>query len=119
MDGVPVKVGVIMLGDNPVATDATACRLMGFDPARIKHIRIAANEGLGPSNISDIHILENLTTFQQKFRIEPTIVDRLGALTFKSRLLSRTVFDSPLTKPIYRLTRRTHRRKIVKPGDEV
>ncbi len=119
MDGAPVKVGVIMLGDNPVATDATACRLMGFDPARIKHIMIAANEGLGPCNIGDIHVLEDLSVFQQKFRIEPTIVDRLGALTFKSRLLSKIVFDSSATKPIYRLTRRTHRRKIVKPGDEV
>jgi hypothetical protein len=92
---------------------------MGFDPARIKHIQIAANEGLGPCNIGDIDILENLTVFQQKFRIEPTIVDRLGALTFKSRLISKIVFDSPLTKPIYRLTRRTHKRQIVKPGDEV
>jgi len=119
MDGVPVKVGVIMLGDNPVATDATACRLMGFDPARIEHIRIAVDEGLGPCNIDDIDILEDLTVFQQKFRIEPTIVDRLGALTFKSRWLSRAVFDSPLTKPIYRLTGRAHKRKIVKPGDEV
>jgi uncharacterized protein (DUF362 family) len=119
MDGTPVKIGVIMLGDNPVAADATACRLIGFDPARIKHIRIAANEGLGPCNIDDIHILEDLSIFQQKFRIEPTIVDRLGALTFKSRLLSKIVFESPLTKPIYRLTGRTHRRKIVKPGDEI
>ena len=119
MDGVPVKVGVIILGDSPVATDATACRLMGFDPARIKHIRIAANEGLGSYNTSDIDILEDLTAFQQKFRIEPAIVDRLGALTFRSRFLSKIVFDSPLTKPIYRLTGRTHRRKIVKPGDEI
>jgi len=119
MYGTPVKVGVIMLGDNPVATDATACRLMGFDPARIKHIRIAANEGLGPYNIDDIHILEDLSIFQQKFRIEPTFVDRLGALTFKSRLLSKIVFDSALTKTIYRLTGRTHKRQIVKPGDEV
>jgi uncharacterized protein (DUF362 family) len=119
MDGSPVNVGVIMLGDNPVATDATACRLMGFDPARIKHIRIASNEGLGPCDIGDINILEDLSAFQQKFRIEPTFVDRLGALTFRSRLLSRAVFDSPLTKPIYKLTGRKHRRKIEKPGDEI
>jgi uncharacterized protein (DUF362 family) len=119
MDEAPVKVGVIMLGDNPVATDATACRLMGFDVAGIKHIKIAANEGLGPYNIDEIHFLEDLEDFQQKFRIEPTIVDGFGALTFKSRLLSRIVFDSPATKPIYRLTGRTHKRRIVKPGDRV
>ena len=119
MDGTPVRVGVIMLSDNPVAADATACRLMGFDPAIIKHIRIAADEGLGPCNAGDIDILEDLTVFQQKFRIEPTIVDRLGALTFRSRFLSKIVFDSPLTKPIYRFTGRTHRREIVKPGDEI
>ena len=119
IDGVPVKVGVIMLGDNPVATDATACRLMGFDPTRIKHIRVAAGEGLGSYKKDDIHLLEDLTIFKQQFCIEPSIVDRLGALTFRSSLISKVVFDSPLTKPIYRLTGRTHRRKIEKLGDEI
>ena len=119
MDGFPVKTGVIIVGDNPVATDGTACRLMGFDPAEIKHIRIAANEGLGSYDPGDIHVLEDITPFQQKFCIVPTMVDRLGALTFKSSFLSKIVFDSPLTKPIYRLTGRTHQKKIEKPGDEV
>jgi len=119
MDGTPVNVGVIMLGDSPVATDATACRLMGFDPASVKHIAVANKSGLGPLKTSDIEVLDNLSPFQQNFRIEPSFVDRLGALSFKSSALSKVVFDSPLTKPIYTIIGRKPGRKILQPGDEI
>lgn len=67
-DGKPVKMDLIIAGKDPVATDATASRLMGFDPHEISHIRRAYEKGLG--NIDDIEIvgekLENVTrTFQR------------------------------------------------------
>jgi uncharacterized protein (DUF362 family) len=67
-DGKPVKMDLIVAGKDPVATDATASRIMGFDPQEISHIRRAYEKGLG--NIDDIEILgeklENVTrTFQR------------------------------------------------------
>ena len=67
-DGKPVKMDLIMAGKDIVATDATASRVMGFDPHEISHIRRAYEKGLG--NIDDIEILgeklENVTrTFQR------------------------------------------------------
>jgi uncharacterized protein (DUF362 family) len=67
-DGKPVKMDLIIAGKDPVATDATASRLMGFDPHEISHIRRAHEKGLG--NIDDIEVLgeklENITrTFQR------------------------------------------------------
>jgi len=39
LNGTPRYLGRIVLGDDPVATDATCARLMGFEPSRIIHIR--------------------------------------------------------------------------------
>jgi uncharacterized protein (DUF362 family) len=54
-DGTPVKMDLIIAGKDVVATDATAARVMGFDPAEISHIRTAAQKGLG--NIDNIEIV--------------------------------------------------------------
>jgi uncharacterized protein (DUF362 family) len=54
-NGTPVKMDLIIAGKDVVATDATAARVMGFDPAEISHIRTAAQKGLG--NIDNIEIV--------------------------------------------------------------
>ena len=53
--GTPVKMDLIIAGKDVVATDATASRVMGFEPTEIAHIRRAHEKGLG--NIDDIEIL--------------------------------------------------------------
>ena len=49
IDGTPIQMNLIIAGTDPVATDATACRIMGFNPHEIKHIRKAYEKGLGSS----------------------------------------------------------------------
>lgn len=53
--GDPVKMDLIIAGEDPVATDATACRIMGIDPHEISHIHRAYEKGLG--NIDVIEVL--------------------------------------------------------------
>jgi len=53
--GKPVKMDLIIAGSDPVATDSTACRIMGFDPHEVSHVRKAYERGLG--NIDDIQVL--------------------------------------------------------------
>jgi uncharacterized protein (DUF362 family) len=53
--GTPVKMDLIIAGKDVVATDATASRIMGFEPIEITHIRKAFERGLG--NVDDIEIL--------------------------------------------------------------
>jgi uncharacterized protein (DUF362 family) len=53
--GTPIKMDLIIAGKDVVATDATASRIMGFDPMEIAHIRRAYEKGLG--NIDDIEVL--------------------------------------------------------------
>jgi uncharacterized protein (DUF362 family) len=39
LNGTPLPLGKVVLADDPVAADATCAHLMGFEPARIVHIR--------------------------------------------------------------------------------
>ncbi|HSR06255.1 MAG TPA: DUF362 domain-containing protein [Bryobacteraceae bacterium] len=44
IQGTPRAAGVVIAGASPVAVDATCCRIMGLDPARIHYLQLAAGE---------------------------------------------------------------------------
>jgi uncharacterized protein (DUF362 family) len=54
-DGIPVKMDLIIAGKDVVATDATASKVIGFDPHEISHIRKAQEKGLG--TIDDVQVV--------------------------------------------------------------
>jgi len=56
INGRPREYGRIIAGTDPVAVDATAMRLVGIDPMTARHIRLAAEEGLGCIDESEIDI---------------------------------------------------------------
>src|SRR5713101_3870611 len=63
--------GRIVLGDDPVATDATCARLMGFEPSRIIHIR-EGSRFLGNSASALVDQLgETLTPPATPFQVVP------------------------------------------------
>lgn len=69
--GTPRQLGVILVGDNLAAVDATAARLMRLRPERIPYLRLAANR-LGP--ISDRYIQQCGAAWQplaQTFALPP------------------------------------------------
>jgi uncharacterized protein (DUF362 family) len=41
IQGTPKACGVLVLGDDPVAVDATCCRVMGLLPERVKYLSLA------------------------------------------------------------------------------
>lgn len=55
VSGTPIQMETIIAGRDTVATDATAARVMGFDPNSISHIRKAGEKGLG--KVNDIQII--------------------------------------------------------------
>ena len=64
--GKPVQMDLIIAGTDPVATDSTACRVMGIDPHEIHHISKAYKKGLG--NIDDMELVgERLEKVVQVF----------------------------------------------------
>ncbi len=58
-DPVPVPLGLLVVGDTPVSTDAVATRLMGYDPRLVKSIAWAwdlGNTPLGPASPSWVDV---------------------------------------------------------------
>jgi uncharacterized protein (DUF362 family) len=66
IDGTPIQMNVIIAGTDPVATDATAARIMGFNPYEITHIRKAFEKNLGKSEAQIIG--EKLETVIKQFK---------------------------------------------------
>ena len=52
----PVEKGLFLASADPVALDATAARLMGFDPMSIGFIRMAHEDGLGVGRMEEIEV---------------------------------------------------------------
>jgi len=51
----PMPMNLVAASTDLVALDAVGCRLMGYDPARVKHVTLAARQGLG--SLTDIRVL--------------------------------------------------------------
>ena len=54
--GTPVALNLIICGDNAVAADSVTASVLGYKPAKIKHLELAAKSGLGPVNLDEIDI---------------------------------------------------------------
>jgi uncharacterized protein (DUF362 family) len=62
--------GCIVFANDPVAADATCCRLMGLDPKLVRHLNMAAP--LGNMRLSSIdQIGERVETMRQQFDLLP------------------------------------------------
>src|ERR1022692_4795474 len=55
IQGLPKPAGVIVSGHDPVAVDATCCRIMQIEPSRIEYLTLAGGlEGIAEENIQQI-----------------------------------------------------------------
>jgi len=51
-----VKMGILIVGDSVVATDAVGATVMGIDPRKVKHLRFAQQRGLGEIDLDKITV---------------------------------------------------------------
>jgi len=62
--GTPVKLDLIIVGRDPVATDSVASIVMGFDPEKVPTLRLGQEKGLGTNDLHRIEVrgekLENV-----------------------------------------------------------
>jgi uncharacterized protein (DUF362 family) len=69
IQGTPKACGVLIFGDDPVAVDATCCRVMGLMPERIKYLA-AAGTMLGHINADKIQqVGEVIAALRSKFAV--------------------------------------------------
>jgi len=76
--GDPKKVGVLVMGRNLAAVDATCCRIMGIDPYKVSYLERADN-WLGPISEAAIEQRgESITSVRTNFNLIETIPAHQG-----------------------------------------
>jgi len=76
--GTPCHVGVLVMGRNLPAVDATSARIMGIDPFKITYLKVASNR-LGP--IKEKYIAQRgelISTVRKNFRLREDIPAQKG-----------------------------------------
>jgi uncharacterized protein (DUF362 family) len=72
IQGVPKKAGLLVAGSDPVAVDATCCRIMRIDPFQIGYLRLAS--GQAGAHIMERNILQMgaaITDVATRFEVPP------------------------------------------------
>ena len=70
--GTARKAGVLVMGDNALAVDATAARVMGVDPARVEYLAMAHKIKLGYLRREDIAVAgEKIEKVRADFILDP------------------------------------------------
>lgn len=57
----PFDLGLVIMGNNPVAVDTVSCALIGVDPRSVGHIVAAHKKGFGPIELSEIRLDGDVT----------------------------------------------------------
>ena len=68
VNGEPRRLDLILVGEDAVAVDATAMRLVGLQPAKARHLVIAAEQGLGRIKDEQIEIDGNWAAHSTRFK---------------------------------------------------
>ena len=73
----PVKLNLLMGSVDPFSIDWVAAKIMGYDPRKIKYLKIAMNENLG--NPEDIKIIgENIDNFRSLFSTDSSLLSKVS-----------------------------------------
>jgi uncharacterized protein (DUF362 family) len=107
---VPTIQNVILASADPVAIDAVAAKLMGFDPMTIPYLRMATEMGLGQAQTDKVDIVgDDIDEVNFHFRTKRSLVIwgdqmlRIGPLRFLEKLLlhSPLVVWAPFASNVY------------------
>ena len=68
LSGQPIELGVSIIGTNLVAVDTVCAVAYGLDPADIKYLQLANEQGYGPVDLAQIQVLGDVTLDTLKAR---------------------------------------------------
>lgn len=80
----PKKLGVILAGDDPLATDFIAAKIMGFNPRRIPYLNLAAKEQIG--QVKNIELVEDNVKLQEIKKNFPSYNHFLHSISWNLQL---------------------------------
>jgi uncharacterized protein (DUF362 family) len=104
LDGVPIRMDLLIASRDAGAGSLVCCKLMGIDPRSIPHLRLAMAEQMMPRTISDIVTNDALEQFKgSPFKLHRQWFQWMTLAIFHSRLATIALYDSPLASPAHRL----------------
>ncbi|MGA9347870.1 MAG: DUF362 domain-containing protein [Anaerolineae bacterium] len=107
LEGDPVPVGWLVVSDNVVVLDTIGSHLLDVAPRSVRHVYFAEREGLGTADLQQVRLNRELPPPAIHSVIQPNLMDLIAIFLYRSRTLSKLVFDSPLTPVLYQVIRRT------------
>lgn len=63
------KAGLILAGDNALATDFVVAKIMGFNPKSVAHLKLAAKENVG--DVQNIDVIEDRVSLKEAKNLFP------------------------------------------------
>lgn len=93
--GRPKQMGLVLASANLVGIDATAARIMGFDPATIRHLELSSQYGLGSLDGFSLQGVPPRDVQQQFLRATHNAVSWVE-LALRQSAIRRLVFDTPV-----------------------
>ncbi len=104
MDGDPIPMGLLVASDDPGAGSLAVCDVMGVDPWRVAHKRLARRIGMMPESLAGIVCNRPPAEFRERtFRLERTGLNYVALAAFRSRLATWFVWDSMFAKSVHEL----------------
>ncbi len=101
----PFNGNIILAGEDQVAIDAVAAKIMGFDPLKIDYIKMAHDKGLGIGDTDQIEIngnVDNIKSINFGFETKKSLIikwdQRIRKKTMNIGWLHQILFNSPLFK---------------------
>ena len=94
---------LLIAGEDQVAVDAVAAKLLGFDPMDVKCIRLATEGGLGNGHLDDIEVVGDMDTAEIKrtswdFVVGDNAASKVGDLFWFGpfKPLAQLMFQTPM-----------------------
>jgi uncharacterized protein (DUF362 family) len=76
----PIRLNMIIVGNNQVALDAIGCYILGIDPATVEHIALSHKYGFGPLSLDKIQLGGDVSLDEAKERArELASVERMSS----------------------------------------
>ncbi|MCL2026071.1 MAG: DUF362 domain-containing protein [Leptospirales bacterium] len=95
--GDPVKLGVLIVSDDPVAADTIACYIMNIDPALVPTVRLGGELGYGKSDIKNITLLGDHPNLFVRL---PFKIDRNPIVSLKTKGIKGFIGNKLIKKPV-------------------
>ncbi|MBN2077991.1 MAG: DUF362 domain-containing protein [Spirochaetes bacterium] len=95
--GRPRQMNVILFSRDPIALDATACRLINLDPSLVPTVRIGSESGYGTAREEEIEILGDALEGLRCFDFD---VDRSPLRPYRTRGVMRFLANRLVPRPV-------------------